>query len=319
MTRKLFIWFYKLSPGINAAITSSFVVVAFVGGALLEDRVQKITGDQPGDWPIGVSWILASFCLAAVWGGLRYWYSRSIESHTKRIQAHERAIADARERIAKLSVQHLAECDALMESTDISIDSIRSVLICEAKRIDELITAAWAIINSHHNVNATATERINFELTLITPSLRDAELTIASWCNRDHRRPKSLLLRDSKDKRIYQRTAAAKVIEQGITDTVIIEDTCAPTANYESLYDGQKARIRSSVLYSVLSPKSEHLGILVLHCEREKFFRNDDRRYWHELLAVFAPSIALELERIKAFNRVAENWPGSPGGRYTPY
>ncbi len=319
MINRLLIYFHNLPPGVKAAITSFFVIVAFVIGAVLEDGVQKAASDQPGDQSKGVTWILMSLALAGLWGWVRYFYHQTIESHTNNLQAQERAIADARERVNKLSIQHLASCDAIVEKKEFTANELRSVLICEIDRISGLVTAAWEVVNSHHNRIAAATERINFELTLITPSFRDSELTIAAWCNRDNRRPKSLLLRDENNIKIYGRTEAAKMISSRIMDTIVIQDTSDPNANYESLYEGQKVRIRSAVLHPILSPKSEHLGVLVLHCERAGFFLKDDRRYWHELFTVFAPSIALEIERIRAFNKAASAWPSEPISEYRPY
>ncbi len=319
MINKLFVFFHHLSPGVKASITSGLAIVTFTIGAILEERVQRIAGDQPGDLPLGLFWILLLLIIAGVWGWIVYFYYQVIASHTKNLQAQERAIADARERINKLNIQHLAHCDAIIWKNQFSIDELRSVLICEVDRIVGLVTAAWEVVNSHHNGSSTSTERINFELTLITQSLRDSELTIAAWCNRDNRRPKSLLLRDQNNVRIYERTEAAKMISNRVMDTLVIEDTSAPEANYEALYDDQKVRIRSAVLHPILSPKSEHLAILVLHCERTDFFRNEDRRYWHELFTVFAPSIALEIERIKAFNKATSAWPSEPMREYHPY
>jgi len=316
--RDAFIRFHTLSPSAKAGITSGLALVAFIIGAILQERVQRITGNQPGDLPLGVLWIVISLIIAIGWGGLQYSYQRVLNTYVRDREALERAIADARERITKLSVQNLARCDVIMGKDTVSIDELRSVLICEVDRIGALITAAWEVINSHHNVSVTAIERINFEITLFTPSLRDSELTIACWCNRDNLRPKSLRLREE-DPKIYDRTEAAKMISKRVTDTIVIEDTSDPTKNYEHLYEGQKERIRSSVLHPILSPKNEHLAVLVLHCERTGFFRDKDRRYWHELFSVFAPSIALELERIRAFNKAASSWPGPPTEKYQPY
>ncbi|HSE19584.1 MAG TPA: hypothetical protein VLB46_21165 [Pyrinomonadaceae bacterium] len=319
MITELFVWFHNLQPSVKAAITAFWAMLAFTVGALLESGVQRIGGDQPSDVPWGLFWILTSLVIAVALGTVHFWYNRVLDFQKRDREIRERAIADARERITKLNVEHLVSCDALMENESVSLPELRSVLICELDRIHRLITAAWEVVNSHHNVSVATTDRLNFEMTLITQSLCDSELTIASWCNRDNFRPKSLLLRTKGDKTIYRRTEAAKMIEKRITDTVVIEDTSAPTENYEPLYEGQKMRIRSSVLHPILSPKSEHLAVLVLHCERTKFFRLGDTRYWRELFSVFAPSIALELERIKAFNKAALVWPGPPIDMYKPY
>jgi hypothetical protein len=319
MIQTLFEKFNALRPSTKAFLSPVLAILAFTIGALLQTRVQGIAGGQPGDLPWGLFWILLSFVIAAIWGGLRYWYHRTIQSIVRSSDAHHLAIADARERMTTLNVEQLARCDKSMEKESVSIDELRSVLICEVERIDGLIKAAWEVVNSHHNVSVNATERINFEMTLITPSLQDQELTIASWCNRDNHRPKSLSLRLEGNTRIFRLTEAAKMIEKGTTETIVIEDTSAPTENYQPLYEGQKARIRSSVLHPILSPKGKHLGVLVLHCERHRFFSGDDRRYWHELLSVFGPTIALELERIKAFNKATSAWPSPPITSYKPY
>ncbi len=320
MIKKIFRKFYEMPPSVTASIRSVLAIVAFLIGVILQPHIQRISGSQPEDLPWGLFWILFLLVIAGIWGGLQYWYRRTLASYKTESQAQERAIADARERMTALNVEQLARCDKIMEKEIVPIDELRSVLICELKRIDGVIKAAWEVVNSHHNVSTAATERINFEMTLITTSLQDPELTIASWCNRDNIRPKSLGLRIDDGKReIYRSTEAAKMIARRGTETMIIEDTSDPATDYEALYEGQKTRIRSSVLHPILSPKGQHLGVLVLHCERQNFFRKDDRRYWRELFSVFAPSIALELERIKAFNKATRAWPSPPIPMYEPY
>ncbi|HEY8225907.1 MAG TPA: hypothetical protein VIG25_11550 [Pyrinomonadaceae bacterium] len=319
MINQLFNKLYGLSPSVTAAARGTLAIVAFLIGVLLQPHLQRINGSQPGDKAWGLSWILILILVAVTWGILQYWYRRTLASYKIQSQTHERAIADARERVTALSVEQLAQCDKVMEKERVTIDELRSVLICDLERISGLIKAAWEVVNSHHNISTAATERINFEMTLITASLRDSELTIASWCNRDNIRPKSLGLRAEGEKEIYRRTEAAKMITRRGMETLVIEDTSDPATDYEALYEGQKTRIRSSVLHPVLSPKGQHLGVLVLHCEREDFFRNEDCRYWHELFSVFAPSIALELERIRAFNKATSAWPNPPISEYEPY
>lgn len=315
----LFIRLNRLSPWSRGAITAFLAIVSFTIGALLEERVQKFSSDQPGEQLIGIKWILVLLLIALLWGLLRYWYLRVLEAQLNNREEKQRAITNARERLTKLSVQHLARCDAIVSEDSLSFDEIRSVLICEIDRIKALVDTAWEVVNSHHNVSVDAIERINFEMTLITSSIRDSELTIAAWCNRDNLRPKSLLIREREDTRIYQLTEAAKMISKRITDTIIIEDTSEPAKNYQHLYEGQKERIRSSVLHPILSSKNEHLGVLVLHCERAGFFRDKDRWYWRELLSVFSAPIALEIERIKAFNKIVSAWPSRPSSKYEPY
>ena len=100
---KLFVWFHNRQPGIKAAITGFFAIIAFVLGALLEDGVQRLTGDQPGDVPLGLLWLVLAFVAAAASAVLHYWYHRVLESQKRDWEVRERAIADARERITKLT------------------------------------------------------------------------------------------------------------------------------------------------------------------------------------------------------------------------
>ncbi|MBK7707067.1 MAG: hypothetical protein IPJ30_15235 [Acidobacteria bacterium] len=190
-----------------------FTILAFVIGAVLEDGVQKIVSDKSEDRYIGLFWLLCALIFAALWGVLQYWYRNTLESDKNVRQAQERVITDVRERIAMLSVEQLERCEMVVEGNAISIDDLRSILICEANRIKDLINAVWEVINSHYNEGGNAIERINFELTLITPSLNDTELTIASFRNRENHSPKSLLIRNRCDSTIYRRTEAAKMIK----------------------------------------------------------------------------------------------------------
>ncbi len=314
----IYLWFNKLSPKAKAFISSFSAIVAFIIGAFLENRIQMIVGGQPGDFEKGLLWIVLLIIIAIGWGFLHFSYRSFLETHKDTNEKNRRVIEEARERVTKLTLQQLTNCDAIVEKENVSTEEFRSVLICEVDRINNLITAAWEVVNSHYNVSDSPTERINFELTLITPSILDSELTVASWRNKDNRRPKSLLKRDEGEIDIYQRTEAAKMMKNNDSDTRIIEDTSAPSENYESLYEDQKTRIRSSVLHPIISSKSKPLGVLVLHCEVPGFFKVADRRFWHELLSVFAPSVALEIERINAYNK-ANLHLSDPIEKYQPY
>jgi hypothetical protein len=79
---------------------------------------------------------------------------------------------------------------------------------------------------------------------------------------------------------------------------VIVEDTLAPGAGYDEPYPGQTNRIKSSVVYPVLSSRNAVLGTLVVHCDKVRFFRTGEGRYWREVLEIFAARIALERARL---------------------
>jgi GAF domain-containing protein len=74
----------------------------------------------------------------------------------------------------------------------------------------------------------------------------------------------------------------------------IISDTADPRSSYAEIYSDQRQRIRSSVVYPILSSEYELLGTLVLHCDRTAFFLEEDRKFWRDFCELFAKRIALE-------------------------
>jgi len=87
----------------------------------------------------------------------------------------------------------------------------------------------------------------------------------------------------------------------------IIENTCDSKYNYNELYDKQKNRIKSSIIYPVLSPKNELLGTIVVHCDKNGFFKNEKEKFWIELLEIFSKRIAIEKMKMDfLFNLTAQ-------------
>jgi hypothetical protein len=131
----------------------------------------------------------------------------------------------------------------------------------------------------------------------MTKSYIDGFITIPAAANRDGRQPRSMVLR-AKNPVIYDDTVTAQVYEETRPRPHIIADTEGEGEDYAELYDDQKERIQSSIIYPVLSDTHELLGTLVVHCNKKDFFSSADARYWTDLLEVFEKRLALIKKRM---------------------
>lgn len=127
---------------------------------------------------------------------------------------------------------------------------------------------------------------ISFEVTFMTKSYKDGEITIPYSANKENRTPISMLQRKN-DPNTFNHTETAKIYEMTRPCMLLIEDTYE-NKNYAEIYDGQKKRIRSSVVLPVLSHHNELLGTLVVHCNQAKFFQQTRYDFWRELLEMFS-------------------------------
>jgi GAF domain-containing protein len=310
----------KFPPLVSASAHAVSAILIFTIGAVLENRLQLIFEDDPAQKLQGFIWIVLMVVLSIMYGWVHYLIRQILKANEEEQAARRRSLHDAREKLVGINQKYLTKCDSLIENKHfISEEIFRETLICDQNRLQQLVEAIWDVINSHHNSSADELERINFEVTLITPSRRDSHLTIAAWKNRDMRRPRSLAKREMNPS-LYEDSEAAKIIKAGSVSTEIIEDTSRPEVNYAQYYRDQRLRIRSCVLHPIISPAHKHLGVLVLHCDRPGFFKKEDQRYWSEFFAIFSSTVGLELERIEAFNR-AIHFEDKPMifKRYSPY
>ena len=136
-------------------------------------------------------------------------------------------------------------------------------------------------------------EEIKFEVTYMTLSYKDGEITIPCSWNREGRTPTSMLMRAS-NPNIYGKTVTAEIYNE-------YKEHCKPTFkiventenNYNFIYDNQKNRIKSSIIIPVLSHKSELLGTLVVHCNQKEFFKEQQRDFWYEIMQLFASEVGM--------------------------
>jgi hypothetical protein len=159
------------------------------------------------------------------------------------------------------------------------------------EHIRALVNALYDVVQGQFSQAGSLLDEINFEVTFMTTSYHDKEITIYASQNRDRRAPSSLLLR-AQNKHLYNNTITAEVYRQPRPTPRIIENTVAPS--YQAVYPGQLDRIKSSIVYPVLSDKSEILGTLVIHCDRPGFFKAVEARFWAKLIEPYAKRVALE-------------------------
>lgn len=176
----------------------------------------------------------------------------------------------------------------------LSKDLWGSLGIC-LQSIQRIVDLAYLSFEAAYGQSISSENRTDFEVTFMTKSYTDGEITIPACANRDARAPRSMILRRS-DPQIYNKTVTATLYQEERPAMHIIEDTRDQESNYSELYSGQTERIRSSIVYPVLS--NGLLGALVVHCDRPKFFEKGDEKYWSDLLEVFSKRIALVKKRL---------------------
>lgn len=178
-------------------------------------------------------------------------------------------------------------------------------LVASRQHIQEIVQAAYAAFESAYGQAARTEDRIDFEVTFMTKSYKDRHITIPACANRDGRAPRSMVLRRDKVD-IFENTVTAAVYREARPIMHIVEDTADPRANYHELYPEQNKRIRSSVVFPVLSDTNELLGTLVVHCDKKGFFQREDEKYWTDILEVFAKRLALTKTKLDKLDKLAK-------------
>ena len=170
--------------------------------------------------------------------------------------------------------------------------------------VKSIIDTAYNIFESVYGRSALPEKRIDFEVTFMTKSLKDGKITIPSAANREQKQPISMIMRNE-NTYIYDSTITAAIYEMDRPRMQIISDTSKE--NYAELYKDQKKRIRSSVVFPVLSNNNRLLGTIVVHCDRSGFFDTRDAKFWESLLEIFAKRIAIETITMEAFCSLSDD------------
>lgn len=162
------------------------------------------------------------------------------------------------------------------------------------EKIQDLIEACYQLFESRYSSSESDANGINFEVTFMTKSYIDKEITIPTFCNKERRSPTSMHRRNT-NKKIYDNTVTAFVYREAKNSKPqihIVENT--EDEEYNEIYPQQKKRIKSSIIFPVLSPSNDLMGTIVVHCDRANFFLKKKERFWKEILEIFSVQIGRE-------------------------
>jgi hypothetical protein len=218
---------------------------------------------------------------------------RELTAESERRRATLARAHDLAERIASRSLAEITDPEA-------SPDSV--LLFGSKQRLAQMVQAVYDLFEGAYG--GAGASAISFEATFMALSYKDGYITIPAHANRDARAPVSLQHREQQPD-LYDKSVSAVVLQQTPASVQIIEDT-ETDPRYSSLYEGQKKRIKSTVVYPVRDGQNRALGTLVVHCDKRGFFLQSDESYWTSLLEVFAKRLAYEkakMDRLSALMR----------------
>lgn len=163
-------------------------------------------------------------------------------------------------------------------------------------KIKQIVEQCFNFFDNTFSNNHELVNTINFEVTFMTKSYIDDEITIPAASNKEHTQPRSMLKRKN-DPSTYNQTETAKIYEEykrthNVKIHVIPKTTMQN--DYYFLYEGQSNRIRSSIVLPIVSHSNELLGTLVVHCNKDNFFEIKKEKFWKEILDIFAVEISNE-------------------------
>jgi hypothetical protein len=289
-------------------LTALPTAAAFYFGAFLSDWIAQLWQGADWKWKVGVHGLLFIFLATLLVTFARLFKATQTDIAMTRQNELQRAQAQRDLDRDALNAAH-AHCDRVISERIGQVtgqyESPASFLerFCASiNAIQAYVRAAYLTFEDKFGNGSDPLQRINFELTFMTMSYQDNEITICACANRENRAPRSMVLR-AKDKGIYKHTETAKIYAAPRPEPVVVSDT-SQAKGYAELYPGELARLRSSIIYPVLSDKNELLGTLVIHCDRPNFFSRERNKYWFELLEVFAKRIALEKRKLDVLTTI---------------
>ena len=160
--------------------------------------------------------------------------------------------------------------------------------------IQYAIDCCYSFFEKSYTDSNSMVSEIRFEVTFMTLSYKDGGITVPYSCNKEKRQPNSMLSRDNNPD-LYNGTETAKLYNEyreGKKPRMrLIEDTEKEKNEYKEVYEGQKKRIRSTIVFPVFSHRNEMLGTIVVHCDKENFFKIKQYRFWEELMEIFSVDI----------------------------
>jgi GAF domain-containing protein len=301
--KRLIYSYGNLGTNRQEQIKGLFALCVFYGGAFLQDTA--INSIELDKWDKLGAQFAAVAVLVFIYISIVNYAERILEERGQDELERRRAISYAVSQGNNLISMQISEMQRAIADQDVSpIDAL-----CCVACMKEIVRKTYQYFESHHGQSERFSDRIDFEVTFMTRSYIDDGITIPAYENRQGRAPFSMKDRPN-NSHLYDRTVTASVYKETRPNIRIVEDTADPKSRYTELYDGQKERIRSSVIYPVLSTANELIGTLVVHCNSPGFFKASDSPFWRELLEVYAVRLAFEKTKLDLIKKVAE---GSAG------
>ncbi len=242
MTR-LVAWYDSRSLGVRTFLASLAAGVAFYGSALLTVGISETVGEQA---PGGSTAVHATVFIILMTTGIfaaRYFLT---------VQHRLREERDAKTAFQLHAYAHVDRLVAKQVDWAGSREDVLKAWGLGPRVFQEIVQRAYETFEAGYGKASEAAERVDFEVTFMTKSYRDGRITIPAYANRDGRAPRSMVLR-AEQPDIYDNTVTARIYREQRPSPHIVEDTDAKAADYQELYPQQKKRIRSSIVYPVLS------------------------------------------------------------------
>lgn len=215
---------------------------------------------------------------------------------------HRELLLKAYSNTDKLVIDKLKQIDGNYNENKFFVETY----IASVKFIDNIILTVYMFFETVFG-NMYKDNNVEFDVSFMTKSYIDGFITIPSSANRHGRSMNSMTRRMNDKPKIYEDTITASIYRHNMTVPRIIEDTEDPSENYMELYPQQKKKIRSSIVYPILSKDEIVIGTLVVHCDQKRFFKRSDEEDWSQLLEIFAKRIAMEKVKIDALHSSKNN------------
>lgn len=295
MRTKIIIYYDQLSTSTKILLNAISISIPFYFAAFLSSSVTEAYSKTNRTMAILIHFIIFIVLITVIIYIYRLLYSYYL-AYKDKFQMEHKVIYNA----FTLCDRRIIKQHKIIKESFSDLSKIKN-LISSVDRIQEIIDDAYATFESNYGNQERIEERIDFEVTFMTLSYIDNKITIPCSANRNGRKPRSLFLRRD-NPNIYNKTETAKIYKATRPNPIIVSDTS--DKKYSELYPTQKQRIKSSIIYPILCEDNIVLGTLVVHCDRKGFFKNEDQKYWTDLLEIFAKRISVEKIKIDLMEKI---------------
>lgn len=294
-TEQILAWYRSWSTAVKTIFQAGFAIVVFYGGALLEQEIQgRFAEDSPGVFLVRTFAIVA---LLLVFCSIGIAFRTRMDVLEQREYVRHRQLRYAwslMDQYVSMQIETVhSEGGRDKQDAREFIESVST----SPQRLGNIIRETYRFFESQYaSVDSASSSILDFEVTFMVRSYVDGKLTIPAYANRQGRAPPSLEQRKT-DGSLYEKTVAAQMFKETRPTMRIVHDTVADSA-FMDLYPSQRSRIRSLLVFPVLSDMNKVLGALIVHCNKPGIFNESERDFWNELLEIFGKRLALEKSRL---------------------